>query len=64
MGRQQEEKPAGKVGPAERGREDEEGRDVRGGEALAEQRRGEGGRPGGWRGVVEDVGEELHHARI
>lgn len=37
---------------------------MRGVEALAEQRRGEGGRPGGRRGVVEDVGEELHHAGI
>lgn len=37
---------------------------MRRGEAAAEQRRGEGGRPGGWRDVVEDVGEDLNHAGI
>jgi hypothetical protein len=38
--RQEEKEPAGQVGAAERCREDEEGGDVRRGEASAQQRRG------------------------
>lgn len=47
-----------------KGWKDEERRDVRVGEALAELRLGEGQRPGGRRDVVEDVDEELHHTGI